>query len=91
MDEDQKVREVLARLDRVHHEIEKLADEMGLTYDQLMEAADRFLATGEITEDLNPSNSAAWWNGDESKFWDLYEQVRGFRDSANGWFFECNC
>lgn len=64
---------------------------MNTNYDALMQAADHYLATGEVTEDEDPVNAAAWWNGDSKEFWDLYEQVRGTRDSEDGWFFECNC
>jgi hypothetical protein len=92
LSDEEKIREVIAELDRTHKEIEAFAKKIDQTYDSLMAAADKWLATGEETDDGWNSTSASWYNGDWGEFWDLYEKVRGVKDVNNyGDFFTCTC
>jgi hypothetical protein len=86
MDDDQKIREVLASLDRVDKEIEKIAEDFNLTYEEMMSAADAWLAGGDYVILPFDTPSADW-----DRFWDLYERARGVRDPNNDCFFSCSC
>ena len=84
--DDEKLREVISKLDGCREEIEKIAARQNLNYEQIMEAADQWLETGESTclsWDLDYENY--------EEFWKLYEIVRGRKDPNTQFFFRCAC
>lgn len=68
--------------------IQELADDLALGYDELLDAADRYVATGESHYRMGDSEDSL-----PTSFWPEYEKVRNVVVSANtkNSFFRCSC
>jgi hypothetical protein len=65
-----------------------VADDAGLTFEELMEGAKRFVEYGETM------SQGERWEGfqmDAISFWDAYEALTGTKGCYRGSFFSCSC
>lgn len=86
MDDEQKIRDVISKLDGCREEIEQMAAPFEMTYEEFMAAADDYLATGNWVTLPFDTPDCDW-----DKFWELYEKVRGVKDPDESGFFSCAC
>lgn len=68
--------------------LRKHADNIGLSYDALMAAADQWVDDHEYTTQLG---SETWRDGYDPQFWEMYEKVRGKTVAKKENFFSCSC
>lgn len=72
--------------------LENLADSIGLTYQGLMEAAERYNAGGQCTTQMGDMTWQDGLYGKEEEFWRHYEVVTGEKaQDPTAQFFSCSC